>query len=95
MQQSASLDLRVNTLKATPDEVIEELTQHGVQAEKGQYSPECVRLNIKPALTQWPIYKEGKVDVQDEGSQLLVWFSPNAAKWFATSARAPAERLWL
>ena len=71
MQQSAPLDLRVNTLKATPDEVIEELTQHGVQAEKGQYSPECVRLNIKPALTQWPIYKEGKVDVQDEGSQLI------------------------
>lgn len=71
MQQSALLDLRVNTLKATPDEVIEELTQHGVQAEKGQYSPECVRLNIKPALTQWPIYKEGKVDVQDEGSQLI------------------------
>ena len=71
MQQSAPLDLRVNTLKATPDEVIEELIQHGVQAEKGQYSPECVRLNIKPALTQWPIYKEGKVDVQDEGSQLI------------------------
>ena len=28
-------------------------------------------MNIKPALTQWPIYKEGKVDVQDEGSQLI------------------------
>lgn len=35
------------------------------------YSPDCVRLFTKPALTQWPIYKEGKVDVQDEGSQLI------------------------
>lgn len=71
MQQGAPLDLRVNTLKATPQEVIAELKEHGVNAEKGQYSPECVRLEVKPALTQWPIYKEGKVDVQDEGSQLI------------------------
>lgn len=71
LQEGAPLDLRVNTMKATPDEVIAELQEHGVKAEKGQYSPECVRLNIKPALTQWPIYKEGKVDVQDEGSQLI------------------------
>ncbi len=71
MQEGAPLDLRVNSLKSTPDEVILELEEHGVKAEKGIYSPDCVRLFTKPALTQWPIYKEGKVDVQDEGSQLI------------------------
>lgn len=71
MQEGAPLDLRVNSLKSTPDEVILELQEHGVKAEKGIYSPDCVRLFTKPALTQWPIYKEGKVDVQDEGSQLI------------------------
>lgn len=71
MQQGATLDLRVNTLKAKREEVIEELATHGVTAEPGKFSPDCVRLNVKPALTQWPIYKDGKVDVQDEGSQLI------------------------
>lgn len=71
MLEPATLDLRVNTLKAKPDEVIEELAQHGVEATKGRYSPECVRLTTKPGLTKWPIYKEGKVEVQDEGSQLI------------------------
>lgn len=71
MQESATLDLRVNSLKAKPEEVIAELEEHGVKAVRGTYSPDCVRLDVKPALTQWPIYKEGKVDVQDEGSQLI------------------------
>ena len=71
MQQGAPLDLRVNTLKAGVDDVIAELDKHHVKAVKGEYSPECVRLDIKPALTQWPIYKDGLVEVQDEGSQLI------------------------
>ena len=71
LQQGASLDLRVNSLKSTPEEVIKELEEHGVKAGKGKYSPDCLKLETKPALTQWPIYKEGKVEVQDEGSQLI------------------------
>lgn len=71
LQQGAPLDLRVNSIKASPEEVIKELEEHGVHAERGSYSPDCVRLTTKPALTQWPIYKEGKVEVQDEGSQLI------------------------
>ena len=34
-------------------------------------SPDGVRLLSKPALTSWPLYKDGKIDVQDEGSQLI------------------------
>jgi 16S rRNA (cytosine967-C5)-methyltransferase len=71
MKSSATLDLRVNTLKSDRDQVIAELAEHQVTAEKGIYSPDCLRLSVKPALTKWPIYKEGKVEVQDEGSQLI------------------------
>ena len=71
MLEGAPLDLRVNLLKATREEVLEELARNGVEAFATPYSPEGVRLPTKPGLTQWAIYKDGKVDVQDEGSQLI------------------------
>ena len=71
MLEGAPLDLRVNLLKATREEVLDELARNGVEAFATPYSPEGVRLPTKPGLTQWAIYKDGKVDVQDEGSQLI------------------------
>ena len=71
MKEGAPLDLRVNTLKAKREEVLEILAQHHVRAEASHYSPEGVRLFSKPGLTSWPLYREGKIDVQDEGSQLI------------------------
>ena len=71
MLEGAPLDLRVNLLKASREEVLQELAANGVEAYPTPFSPDGVRLPTKPGLTQWPIYKEGKVDVQDEGSQLI------------------------
>ena len=71
MLEGAPLDLRVNLLKSNREEVLAELAGNGVEAYATPYSPDGVRLPTKPGLTQWPIYKEGKVDVQDEGSQLV------------------------
>jgi len=42
-----------------------------VPAVPTRYSPEGIRLADKPALTQWPAYREGRIEVQDEGSQLI------------------------
>jgi 16S rRNA (cytosine967-C5)-methyltransferase len=67
----APLDLRVNLIRASRDAVVEELAQHHVRAERTPYSPEGLRLAEKPALTQWPAYREGRIEVQDEGSQLI------------------------
>jgi 16S rRNA (cytosine967-C5)-methyltransferase len=36
-----------------------------------RYSPDGIRLRDKPALTRWPMYKDGRIEVQDEGSQLV------------------------
>lgn len=71
MQEGAPLDLRVNLLKASRDEVLEELRANGVEAYATPFSPDGLRLPTKPGLTQWAVYKDGKVDVQDEGSQLI------------------------
>lgn len=71
MQQPAPLDLRVNTLLSNRDEALAALRASGMQAEPTPYSPIGIRLQGKPALNKHPLFLEGKVEVQDEGSQLL------------------------
>lgn len=67
----APLDLRVNTLKANRDKVMESFVESGHDAVETPFSPLGVRLGSKPALTRMPVFQEGWVEVQDEGSQLL------------------------
>jgi len=71
LKESAPLDLRVNSIKAARAEVLEELAAHHVGAALTPYSPDAIRLASKPALTNWPAYREGRIEVQDEGSQLI------------------------
>lgn len=71
LTEPAPLDLRVNLMRATRDDVLRELAAHHVAAAATRYSPEGIRLADKPALTQWPAYREGRIEVQDEGSQLI------------------------
>lgn len=71
LRESAPLDLRVNSIKATRAEVLDELAAHQVGAVPTRYSPDAIRLASKPALTMWPAYREGRIEVQDEGSQLI------------------------
>ncbi len=66
LQQQAPLDLRVNTIKANREEVMAELG-----GEATRYSPVGVRIMDKFALNENTLFLEGKVEVQDEGSQLL------------------------
>lgn len=68
--QSAPLDLRVNTLKSKRDKVLAEL-QTAWQAEAVPFSPWGIRLQDKPALNKHPLFLDGTLEVQDEGSQLL------------------------
>ncbi len=76
MKQPAPLDLRVNLMKSTRDKVMAQLQQathdhRPVQAHLTPYSPEGIRLFEKPGLTRWPLYQDGLIEVQDEGSQLI------------------------
>lgn len=71
MQSPAPLDLRVNTLLATRDEVLKTFRSEGMDALPTPYSPIGIRLKNKPALAGHPLFLSGKIEVQDEGSQLL------------------------
>ena len=71
LQQAAPLDLRVNTLKAPREAVLERLAFDNLDARPTRYSPVGVRLRDKPAMNRHPMFLDGAVEVQDEGSQLL------------------------
>lgn len=71
MMKPAPLDVRVNSLKAKRDSVLAQLQAEGLQAEAVPFSPWGIRLYDKPALNRHPLFLEGMLEVQDEGSQLL------------------------
>ena len=71
LNQSAPLDLRVNPLKAERQSVLARLAADGLAAEACPYSPLGIRLAGKPALAKYPLFIDGSIEVQDEGSQLL------------------------
>ncbi|MBI4740101.1 MAG: RsmB/NOP family class I SAM-dependent RNA methyltransferase [Betaproteobacteria bacterium] len=71
LNQPAPLDLRVNPLKAERGEVLARLAADGLAAAPCPYSPLGIRLAGKPALAKHPLFADGSIEVQDEGSQLL------------------------
>jgi 16S rRNA (cytosine967-C5)-methyltransferase len=71
LQEGAPLDLRVNTLKAPREAVLDRLDYDELPAQATRYSPLGVRLRGKPALNKHPMFLDGAVEVQDEGSQIL------------------------
>ncbi len=71
MNRQAPLDLRINPMKITREEAIERLNTDGITAVETPYSPLAIRLGTKPSLSQHPLFIDGSVEVQDEGSQIL------------------------
>jgi 16S rRNA (cytosine967-C5)-methyltransferase len=71
MQQPAPLDLRVNTLLAGRNEVLQALQAEGLDAQATPWSAMGIRLKHKPSLSRHALFLTGKFEVQDEGSQLL------------------------
>lgn len=67
----APLDLRVNVLKARREAVLDAFARLDLPAQPTRYSPWGVRLEGKPALQNLTLFRDGWVEVQDEGSQLL------------------------
>lgn len=71
LTQAAPLDVRVNLLKAKRPALLRQLQEAGLDAVETPYSPWGLRLAGKPSLHALPAFKEGLLEVQDEGSQLL------------------------
>jgi 16S rRNA (cytosine967-C5)-methyltransferase len=71
LHAAAPLDIRVNTVKATREEVLEQFGKDRIEATPTPYAPNGLRLQSKITLNRQPMFMEGKIEVQDEGSQLL------------------------
>jgi len=69
----APLDLRVNLARVAREQVLDRLSNDGIEAAATPYSPAGVRLKAKPAINHHALFRDGLVEVQDEGSQLLAW----------------------
>jgi len=67
----AAFDLRVNTLKTTRDAALAALVEEGYAAAPTPYSPLGIRVTGRAALAQHPWLADGRLEVQDEGSQLV------------------------
>ena len=71
MQEEAPLDIRVNTLKAGRAEVLARLRKDGFDVSETPFSPLGLRLRGRPPFSAHPLYQDGAMDIQDEGSQIL------------------------
>ena len=71
LNQPAPLDLRVNIIKSNREAVMAELATAPIRCEATPFAATGIRLMKKPALQNLPLFKDGAIEVQDEGSQLL------------------------
>jgi 16S rRNA (cytosine967-C5)-methyltransferase len=67
----APLDLRVNPLKSTREIMLRALRDLGLQAEASRMAPYGIRVNERLSLRRLPMLRNGEVEIQDEGSQLV------------------------
>ena len=66
----APVDLRVNTARANRNQVLERFAGENIAAEPCFYSAAGIRLSGRARITGHALYREGRIEVQDEGSQL-------------------------
>ncbi|MBC3884412.1 RsmB/NOP family class I SAM-dependent RNA methyltransferase [Undibacterium griseum] len=71
MNMPAALDLRVNSLKSDRDTVAQTLAEAPIITEPTPYASTGLRVRKKPSIQNLPLFKDGTIEVQDEGSQLL------------------------
>jgi len=67
----APTDLRVNTLKASRDEVLESLRAQGMAASPTPYAPHGIRITGEAGkLSETPLFQSGAFEIQDEAAQI-------------------------
>jgi len=71
INESATTDVRVNTLKSAIVPVAQAFADVGYIAHKTDLSPWAIRFEKRVSLFGLPAFKQGWFEIQDEGSQLL------------------------
>ncbi len=71
LAETAPLDMRVNILKSTREEALNDLAAEKLFAKPTPYSPWGLRLAGRQSVTASKVFQSGGVEIQDEGSQLI------------------------
>jgi 16S rRNA (cytosine967-C5)-methyltransferase len=71
MHQPAPLDLRVNILKASREDILALFAKENTVPTPTPYSPQGLRMPQKMTISRHKMFTDGKIEVQDEGSQIL------------------------
>ncbi|HEU0230215.1 MAG TPA: RsmB/NOP family class I SAM-dependent RNA methyltransferase [Burkholderiaceae bacterium] len=75
LNQTAPLDVRANPFKIERDALLDSLRGGAglrFDPRPTPYSPWGIRLQGRPPVNRWPMFERGELEVQDEGSQILV-----------------------
>ncbi|HEY0901415.1 MAG TPA: RsmB/NOP family class I SAM-dependent RNA methyltransferase, partial [Micavibrio sp.] len=75
MLGTAPLDLRVNTRLIERENAQEALAADGIETNLTTISPWGLRCRDKAYLSESRVYRDGMVEIQDEGSQLIAFVS--------------------
>ncbi len=87
--QQPLLTLRVNTLRSSRDELLQEFEKQGVEAAPCRFSTDGISLTGRHTISTLPGFEAGLFAVQDEASQLagrLLGAEPGERIWDACSA---------
>ncbi|ARU62382.1 16S rRNA (cytosine(967)-C(5))-methyltransferase [Tumebacillus avium] len=88
-----ALALRVNSSRATRDELLEELAEQGIGAHPSLVSPYGIILHEGLDVTQLPAFREGRCTVQDESSMLVAQaLDPQAGERVLDCCAAPGGK---
>jgi 16S rRNA (cytosine967-C5)-methyltransferase len=69
--EAAPLDLRVNTLRVSREKAVGLLAKEEIEASPTPWSPQGLRVARKASLKRSAPYRDGLIETQDEGSQIV------------------------
>lgn len=71
MNRENSVNIRINTLKATVEDVRNEFSDHGIELKYHPVFPDAFYIEGRPRLNNMEGFKHGHFEVQDAGSQTI------------------------
>lgn len=71
MMQQAPVGIRVNLRHTTRERIVEQLRAQDIDARPSPLTPACIVINERVNILQHPLYLDGFIEIQDEGSQRI------------------------
>lgn len=71
LNERPAITVRVNTLKIDYADAFSKLIEYGYDVEEGYVCPEAIIINKGKSIENNPLFKEGKITVQDESAMLV------------------------